>query len=273
MVRLWRVLPSDRLELVQCVGQRTAGEVTCVAVSTSGSVASGCLADGLTVHRRRRQPDGPLRLQPVDCGVGSWVSSVQWGGRDEAVLAFTTVAGDVVLYDTDEGAVVASRSFGMQAHAVRFAGEDHVAVSFADRSVQLLERRCADLPEVCVFFLKAPALALDVTSGPAKLLIACADQFGNVALLTPMLVEPPESDKVSVEAEESPGEEDWAADDEVDAEAPAAVWATEPPAAEVDVVSVTDDGLPLLHLRGHPRLSRAQQTRTLLQGLQAFGFL
>lgn len=48
-----------------------------------------------------------------------------------------------------------------------------------------------------------------------------------------MLVEPPESDKVSVEAEESPGEEDWAADDEVDADAPAAVWATEPPAAEV----------------------------------------
>lgn len=28
-------------------------------------------------------------------------------------------------------------------------------------------------PEVCVFFLKAPALALDVTSGPAKLFIAC----------------------------------------------------------------------------------------------------
>ena len=81
----------------------------------------------------------------------------------------------------------------------------HSASSHARRSNPVPRSLFA---EECIFFLKAPCLALDVFMFKTGLRIACADQFGNVELLSPVFVEAPvalEGDHTA--DEESLGEE------------------------------------------------------------------
>uniref|UniRef100_A0A7S4G7Z1 TROVE domain-containing protein n=1 Tax=Eutreptiella gymnastica TaxID=73025 RepID=A0A7S4G7Z1_9EUGL len=277
MLCLWRVTLQERLQLVWSKAAAHAAEITCLAVSPEGNLASGCM--GLEMKMWLLQgggagssdtPEGELSFQEkAVVEHPGWVCALQWVPERPGSLVSVTASGDISLWNAAQRSqgIKCIGSLTARPHAMRLLDADRVAVSCKDRSVRVLRIEDQSLREECIFFLKAPCLALDVFMFKTGLRIACADQFGNVELLSPVFVEAPvalEGDHTA--DEESLGEESEEYSD--DFEEPESLEAEKGPAVE-DV----EDGLPLLHYRGHPRMTRQQQTRNLMGAMAALGWI